>query len=115
MEIGHVKLKFMTRAEAGANWLSSGGAYAIIGIVWLLSSVFFFTYGNRLGSRYDSPNDGCLLAFSTIILTLIGGAAGFVLVAYPWSIVASCLGSLLLPTFACIYFRAKMKRWRPID
>lgn len=105
----------MNRAELGANWLSSGGAYLIVGAVWMLSAVFFFTYGNRLGSRYDSPNDGCLLSFAAVILALLGGAVGFIFLPYPWSIVGSCVGSIVCPIFACSFFRMKMKKWKPVE
>lgn len=105
----------MNRQDVAANWLSSGGAYALLGIVWLLTAVFFFTYGAKLGREYDSPNDGCLLSFATIILTLIGGALGLLFFSFPIYVVTSSIGAILLPTLACAYFRKRMAKWRPLD
>jgi hypothetical protein len=103
----------MNRSDVTANWLSSGGAYGILGVVWLLTAVFYFTYAQRLGRDYDSPNDGCLLGFGTVVLTLTGGGLGLLLFQFPIFVVTSCIGAVLLPGLACVYFRRKMKSWRP--
>jgi hypothetical protein len=79
----------------------------------MLSAVFYYTYAQKLGRQYDSPNDGCLLGVGTIVLTLTGGAIGLLLFQFPTFIFTSCIGALLLPGLACAFFRRKMKDWRP--
>ena len=100
----------MNRAELGSNWLSTGGAYLIVGTVWILSAIFFSAYAINLGKKHQSTNDGCLLAICNVVLSLVGGAIGYIPVSYPLSLVTSCLGAILFPILACIYFRRSMRR-----
>ncbi|MER3496450.1 MAG: hypothetical protein C4320_06490, partial [Armatimonadota bacterium] len=70
-------------------------------------------YAARLGRRYDAPNDGCLLGFACVMLTLIGGAIGLLTVGFPWYILTSAAGAVLMPGLACLIFARRMRVWRP--
>ncbi len=95
------------------QWLASGGAYGTLALVWLVAAVGYGAYAARLGRRYDAPNDGCLLNFACQMLLLLGGAAGLLLFGFPWYLLTSTLGAVLLPGLACLFFQGRMRPWKP--
>ena len=95
------------------QWLANGGAYGVLGLLWVGAGAFFANYAARLGRRYDAPNDGCLLGFATQVLVIIGGALGLLSLPFPWHVVTAGVGAIGLPWLLCIYFRYKMRAWRP--
>lgn len=107
----------MTGASApGYDWLATGGAYYIIGLAWLLGSLFFLFNGFRVGKISNSENDGCLLAFCGIVLTITGGGIGLALglryAGYPTFVLTSLIGAILLPGIVTSILSARMKRPR---
>lgn len=101
----------MDSTAVGFNWLSSGGAYALLAFIWIGAAVGFGNYGYRLGRRFDSPNDGCLLTAATQVLVLIGGSAGFLVSGFPWYLLTSAIGAVTFPGLACLYFAWRMRKW----
>ena len=92
----------MDRVQApGYDWLSSGGAYAIILIAWVLSAAFFSIYGNQALKQRGVANDGCLLAICCFLLALCGGGVGLFLGLqlshYPTFVITSLIGCILFP------------------
>jgi hypothetical protein len=102
----------MNPKDVSNLWLSSGGAYLIIGISWLVRAIFFSSIARNVGRQKNSSNDGCLLTISTTVFVLIGGAIGLLVFNkyFPWFIFTSILGSLLAPWLVVRTFkRGKQK------
>lgn len=99
------------------QWLSNGGAYGTLGVVWIIAAVGFALYAGKLGRRYDAPNDGCLLGFANQVLLITSGAVGITLgdrlLPFPWFMLTGIAGGLLAPLIACFVFTRRMRRWRP--
>lgn len=98
----------------GYDWLSSGGAYYIVGFGWLLSAIFFTVAANLAGKAAGSENDGCLLMICNLLLAIVGGGVGLLIglqtVGYPNYIVASLLGTILAPAIASAFLVRRMRR-----
>jgi len=105
-------MEVMDPTVVGFNWLDSGGTYAILAVIWIASAVAFGNYAHRLGRRYDSPNDGCLLTVATQLLTLFGGALGLLLGRFPIFIFTSAIGAVIFPAAGCVYFGWRMRAYR---
>jgi uncharacterized membrane protein HdeD (DUF308 family) len=80
-------------------WLSSGGAYYVIGILWLICGISFAIKARQTGRDEVNPNDGCYLMVSSLVFVLIGGAIGLVLFQpfFPWYIFTSLAGAIIAP------------------
>ena len=80
-------------------WLSSGGAYAVIGVLWLICGITFAFKARQTGQKSGSSNDGCYLMVSCLVFVMIGGAIGLVLFQpfFPWYIFTSLAGAIIAP------------------
>lgn len=100
----------MNPKDVSYNWLSSGGAYFLLALVWISSSIFFGFYAARIGRDKNSRNDGCLLIICTTVFVFTGGAVGIFLAPFPWFIFTSTAGAIIAPMLACrIFLKGKMK------
>lgn len=93
------------------QWLASGGAYGVLGLIWAGAAIAWANHAGRLGRRYDSPNDGCLLGFACVVLALLGGAVGLLSLPFPWFLVGSATGAIALPALASAVFARRMRKW----
>lgn len=103
----------MNPKDVSYNWLSSGGAYTIIFVVWIVSAIFFAAVSRSVAREKNSPNDGCLLTISTTVFVLIGGAIGLLLFNkfFPWFIFSSSLGAILGPLLAVRSFKYGKRKY----
>lgn len=102
----------MNSKDVSNLWLSSGGAYLIIWVSWVVIAIFFASVARNIGRQKNSNNDGCLLTISTTVFVLIGGAIGLLLFNkfFPWFIFTSILGAILAPWLVIRTFkRGKQK------
>ncbi len=97
----------MNPQDVSYNWLSSGGAYKLLFLIWIASAVFFAFVARNVGRAKNSPNDGCLLGIATTVFTFIGGAIGLLLInkLFPWFILTSVAGSILAPALTIRTFQ----------
>jgi len=93
------------------DWLARGGAYIVMGLVWLSSAVFFYFYSARYGDQIGNSTDGCLYGICSIVMAFLGGAVGFLLFIhqYPYFVLTSCLGALIAPGLATAYIIARTR------
>ncbi|MDR3689027.1 MAG: hypothetical protein P4L46_06580 [Fimbriimonas sp.] len=91
------------------DWLTRGGTYVVLGVVLVVSATFFYFIGYRVGVRSQHPNDGCLYGICNIILAFLGGGVGFLLLIhnYPYFILSSSLGAVLVPALGTLFAVAK--------
>ncbi len=80
-------------------WLSSGGAYAVIGVLWLICAITFAIKARQTGHESGNSNDGCYLMVSSLVFVIIGGAIGLLLFQpfFPWYIFTSLAGAIRAP------------------
>lgn len=103
----------MNSKDVSYNWLSSGGAYYVIFIIWILSAVYFGFMARSVGRDRNAPNDGCLLTISTTVFVFIGGAIGLLILNkfFPWFIFSSSLGAIIGPWYAVKKFRTGRQKY----
>lgn len=100
----------MPETPPATDWIASGGAYWIIGGAWLATAVFFYIIAQKVGKVTRSESDGCLLGICNIVLSLLGGGAGYFLAPYPLFLLTSVAGAVTLPTLATLFFLSRLKR-----
>ncbi len=91
-------------------FLSSGGAYFLLGFTWLSSAIGFYLYAQKLGRAVESETDGCFLGFGCVLTALVGGAVGLLAGKYPTFIFTSFFGAVGFPGFLCWLFVKKSNR-----
>lgn len=93
------------------DWLSAGGAYFLLALIWVGAAVGFGVAGIKAGDRVGSPNDGCLLAIGNVVLALLGGGLGFLLMMrfFPYFLLSSLVGAVTLPSLGTLYFLRKTR------
>ena len=103
----------MNTRDVSYNWLSSGGAYTILFVVWFLCAVFFAIVARSIGREKNTPNDGCLLTVTTTVFVLTGGALGLLLLNkfFPWFIFSSTAGAIIAPWLAIRKFKTGRRRY----
>ena len=101
----------MNPKDVSYNWLSSGGAYTIIAIIWVLSAIFFGSVAKSVGRQKNSGNDGCLLTISTTVFVAIGGSIGILIAPFPFFIFTSMIGAILGPWLAVRIFKNGRKKY----
>lgn len=92
------------------GFLSTGGAYFLLGFSWLSSAVGFYIYAQKLGRAANSETDGCFLGFGCILSAIVGGGLGLLLGKYPYFVITSALGCMLAPGALCWVFVKKAGR-----
>ena len=80
------------------EWLASGGAYWVLGLAWLLGTVFFVASSLRAGAAKGEEADGCVLAIGTFVVLCVGGGIGLQIAPYPWFILSALFLGLLFPS-----------------
>ncbi len=92
--------------------LQASAAYSLIIGSWVISAAFFAFLAIKVGKKAGKDNDGCLLAISNVLLAGMGGALGFLLFIrlYPYFVLSSMLGTVLLPALHTLYFARKRRR-----
>lgn len=92
--------------------MSSGGAFWIIGVAWVVIAGFYYGIAEYIGRYTRTENDGCLMGLMNIILTIVGGAAGLLALRtqYPTFVFSSLFGALILPTLGTLFILSRMKR-----
>ena len=95
------------------RWLSSGGAYYLIALLWFFTAIGFGIHARAIGKAKNSANDGCYLTISTTVFVMIGGAIGMLLFQkfFPWFILTSFAGCVLAPWFVCRTFRSGKRKY----
>jgi hypothetical protein len=97
---------------ASSDWLARGGTYYVLAFVWIVSAIFYYIMGARLGNQTGQPNDGCLIGICNIILALLGGGFGFLILIhyYPYFILSSIVCAIGFPASATLYFANRFRR-----
>ena len=92
--------------------LFDGGAYLMIIGGWITIAVAFAFISFWAGRLTRAENDGCLLAIANVLMTGLGGALGWLFFKnhYPFVIVSSLLGALILPSLCTAAFLRKGQR-----
>lgn len=94
----------MTESLTGFN------AFALLFGGWGLSAAFFYWLATRISKARGAANDGCLLGVLNIIMATVGGLLGFLAVpTYPWSLVSSLGGCVVLPLAMTLFQVRKMR------
>jgi hypothetical protein len=95
------------------TWLSSGGAYYLVAILWLICAIFFGFKSRQAGRDKGSENDGCYLTISTTVFVMIGGAIGLLFFQkfFPWFIFTSLAGAIVAPMLAIRTFRSGRRKY----
>lgn len=92
----------------GTDWLASGGAFFVLGIGWLVILLVAVIAGVLLGKRYGAPQDGCLIGFLNIILSIVAGCVG--LLAPGRAALPACLGAaFVVPAIATLLWARKIR------
>ena len=80
--------------------------------IWIGLSILFAIAAIQVGKAVRSENDGCLLAIGNVVLTLLGGAIGFLVMVnhYPTFILSSMVGAMLLPSLAILAFTRRARK-----
>jgi hypothetical protein len=102
----------MSAAPAGsaADWMASGGAFAVI-FGQTFASIFVFAFlAIRIGKSASAEGDGCLLAIANFVLALLGAAIGFFSAPYPQFVFTALIGTIALPSVATFFFSQKIRR-----
>jgi hypothetical protein len=92
-----------------AYWSAGSGAFWILGLSWGGCALFHTLTALRLGRSVNSPADGCLLAICNLFYVAIGGFLGFILLKFPYGLLTSLAGAILLPALITL---AWIKRGR---
>ncbi len=97
--------------KPGADWLARGGTYDVLAFVWIVSAVFYYFLGTKLGQHTGSPNDGCLYGICNILLSFLGGGLGFLALLhnYPYFILSSIFGAVALPSIGTFYMASRAR------
>jgi hypothetical protein len=105
--------KLMDSKNAIFRWLSSGGAYFLLAIIWLTCIIVFGFKARQAGRDKNSSNDGCYLVISTTVFVLTGGAIGLYLFQsfFPWYILTSLAGAIAGPSLAIRTFRNGKRKY----
>lgn len=91
------------------EWLASGGAYWILGAIWLLGSVLFVVFSLRAGAARNEHGDGCVLAMGTFMTMAVGGGIGLQIAPYPWFLLTAIGLGLLFPGLLTAYWLRKRR------
>jgi uncharacterized membrane protein len=93
-----------------ADWLASGGAYAVIFGQTVASVIVFAFIAIRIGKSASAEGDGCLLAIANFVLALLGAGIGFFSASYPQFVFTSLIGTITFPLIATWFFSQKIRR-----
>jgi hypothetical protein len=96
---------------SNSEWLAAGGAYLLIGVVWIGSAIAYAMLGLQAGKAVGAANDGCLLGITNVFMAFLGGGIGYLLAMthFPGFIVTSMVGALVLPALSTWYFYRKSR------
>jgi hypothetical protein len=90
--------------------MATGGAYILFFGQTALIAAVMIILAFRSGKVSQAESDGCLLAITNLILTIAGAGIGFFIAPYPYFVVTSFFGAMLLPAIAILIFSRRYPR-----
>lgn len=93
-----------------SDWLSQGGAYAVVFIQTVLIMGVGVYLAMSIGKSAKAEGDGCLLAMANIVLAALGAGIGFFSSQYPFFVLTSLIGACILPTAATAIFASRIRK-----
>ena len=92
-----------------AEWIGGEGTFWIIGVGGGVFALFYFVIAIKFGKAIQSETDGCLLGICNVLLTIVGGAAGFLVAHFPLRLFTSLALAGLLPGAMTLYWISRQK------